>query len=52
MKIMFVRIAIKTDLRVIFSSDRDSFLLDKYRDWLQTKFGIKTAHPLNYNEFF
>jgi hypothetical protein len=51
MKIMLVRIARKTDLKVIISSDKDSFLLDKYRTWLQTNLGINTIHPLNYNEY-
>jgi len=49
--IKFVRIAPKTDLKAIFSSNSQSFLNYDYSSWMQENLGVSIKQPSDFPQF-
>lgn len=49
--IKYVRIAPRTDLRTIFSTDNRSFLNHEYSTWLKSNLDVDTKHPSDFMDF-
>ena len=49
--IKFVRIAPRTDLKIIFSSDSRLFLNPKHSLWLEKNLGVFTKQPSDFQDF-
>lgn len=49
--IKYVRIAPRTDLRTIFSTDNRSFLNPEYSTWLKCNLNVDAKHPSDFMDF-